>query len=787
MFSILKAIAFVSFLFSIEYFSTEIWLKELASIPKWLINFQQLIPKPTYPDDRDAVIELISVIASVTGVILALFYPILATIASTAYAKVHASIRNLLLYEKETQSYLRRLTYLTACSIVVLTFLSFHLLPGNLVISFLAFYSFTTLFGILNIGLGIYNFFEPSTLAKIVFSKLTDSIKNVTTGGEYWNDKNFQIHNYKNAFEQTENLNLITSLCLSDENIKESSFKSSIEMSFHSLHYYLIQKPKIPIDSLWFPNVYSHLSYFESDMTLRDLSMKTYTYIQPKRVQNYYWLEERILNGITAGLETVVKRGHVNLLSETIQMSYPIFKNLGVVTDIKMCETILVKFKKNVYLIANNANLEQYSDLKNELGCIEVYCYAILEFQISILDTTIALDANTIISNYNKIDWNKKESIYSTSFIPDLHELLSKIQKFMQNEKTIEGRSITPDWYYIQLLASEYLKLIYAKINNAIKLVDAYLISVAKHFDSFERPLLSSFTVHIILEIIYKIEFRVMNFSRTLNDFDQLEVCKGEFSWIKPDEKNLIEQIDVYKNNCLSIISNNIGKISNIYWDNHYPDIYAQSYSLLSTELNKYLCGNNLECIKMYFPSFLKSALSTHINLNNRYRHYNNPLNISYQTLHDIMEISGYAYIYSAIFKNPEIWLSVKSTWDNEFEPTRENIKMLVLYYKYYKENIMSMGINYINTHQRVLSLKDTIEYFKLKPKDIDNLLVKPYLRDSSSYRYNDIAELFIEIYLFTFISSKESTELFRRDIFDQLSQNIERPNPREYDDFWNR
>ena len=117
--SIFKAVGFVALLFVIEHFVTEFWQSHNSLFPEWLIRFQELLPKPTYPDDRDAIVELISVIASVTGVILALFYPILATIASTAYAKVHASIRNLLLYEKETQAYLRRLTYLTACAIAI--------------------------------------------------------------------------------------------------------------------------------------------------------------------------------------------------------------------------------------------------------------------------------------------------------------------------------------------------------------------------------------------------------------------------------------------------------------------------------------------------------------------------------------------------------------------------------------------------------------------------------------------------------------------------------------------
>ena len=382
--SVIKAITFVTILFFIEKVSYSIWQSNLSAVPKWLIDLQKIVPKPTYPDDRDAVIELVSVIASVTGVILALFYPILATIASTAYAKVHASIRNLLLYEKETQGYLRRLTYLTASAITVLLFVSLKQLPGIVVLGTLAFYCLTTIFGILKIGLGVYNFFEPSTLARIVLKNLGDTIKNVTTDGEFWYDGNFQNHNYKRAFEQTENLSLIISLCLKDDDLKESSFKSSINSSLLVLRYYLSQKPQIPIDSLWFPNINSHLSYFESDTTARGLSRSTNTFIRPKTKQDFYWFEERIISNISYGLESIVKSGHVNLLGNIITMSTPLIETLGTGADLKTGSILLNKITQNVLLISdkkeNKIELTDYDSWQHELACMETYCYAILRF-----------------------------------------------------------------------------------------------------------------------------------------------------------------------------------------------------------------------------------------------------------------------------------------------------------------------------------------------------------------------------------------------------------------------
>jgi len=786
--SIVKAVGFVAIILLIENIATNYWQTHLSSFPSWLVKLQEILPKPTYPNDRDAIIELISVIASVTGVILALFYPILATIASTAYAKVHASIRNLLLYEKETQAYLRRLTYLTATAITVLLCLSFDFLPGNLLLSFLAFYSLTTLFGILKIGLGVYNFFEPSTLSGIVLNKLTDSMKNVTTEGEYWNEKIFQNYHYKLAFEQTENLSLLTSLCLKDDDLKESSFKSIFKTSLYTLQFYLIQKPKIPIDSLWFPNSYEHLSYFESDMSMRQLSINTNTLTQPKVKPNRYWLEERIVNNLSNGLESVVKSGHINVLGESILMTHSVFDSLSAITDLRTGEILLDKLLTNVRLISNKKTkkdeITNYDNWKEELGCVETYCYAILRLQVGVFETITSLNSNRILEEYKKINWENKSTIYSTRFIPELYETLNKFREFVENEKEIEGKRITPDWYFCQRLTADYLRLASGKITQSITFFDSHLISLAKHFDKENNCLLASFTAQIGLEILHKLHYRIGLLKQTLDDIDKIEVCKGEFIWTKPNFEEIEAKLVNYDSDCTTIIAKNVEKLASVKWNNQFPDVFAHSYSLLSNKLNESYRSNQFDVFQKCFTPFLKSSITAFGNLNTTFKHYNRPQNISYQALLDPMEISGYAYIYSAIYNSPNYWEEVKKAWDESFLPSKENIALLVFYYSYYKTNLYGTGINYINKHQRERTLADVTQALNIRVRDIPDFLVRLFVsEDPYHHNFYDVAELFIELYLFTFIEAKDSTGKMKRDIFSQLNRNI---NPKPNDDFRN-
>lgn len=783
--NVVKTVIFVSVLFLIEHYSSLFWYANLDSFPDWLVQLQKIIPKPSYPADKDSILYLVSVIASVTGVILALFYPVLATIASTAYAKVHASIRNLLLYEKETQNYLKRLTYLTASSITVLLLMSFHYLPGNLVLAYIFFYSLTTLFGILKIGLGVYRFFEPSTLANIVLIKLSDTIKEVTTNGVYFNDKNFQNYYNKIAYEQTENLSLITSLCTKDDDLQESSFKKSIEKSFFALQFYLSIKSRIPVNSLWFPNVYSHDSYFESGMSERRLSKNTNTYIQPKVKQNHYWLEERIIENISKGIDAVVKSGKINVLGETILMTHSVFDFLGSSTEIKTGKMLLDKLKKSITNLDNNKiEVLNYEDWKQEMGSVETYCTAVAKFQLIIFDQLAQITSNQIEKEFNKIKWNNENSIYASSFIPELYEQLEKIKSFIKNEEEVENSQVTPQWYFLQKLIAEYLFIVTDKVDNTINLFDIHILSIADHFEKKGNPLLATYVVHIGLDLIVKLRYRISRLKPILAELGENNKPSDLFKWKIPDWENIEERVSIYENNCFKIITNNIEQLRLVKWDKQFPDVYAQSYSILSTRINECYIRNDVDVFNKCFPVFIETALKAFGHLNKVFKHYTKPLNISYQTLLDALELSGYAYIYSVIYNKPEYWLSAKEAWDESFINTENNIELVARCYSYYRNEISATGVNFIEKHERELSLRDITKQLGVKPSTISDFFVKPFIKNSSISSFYNVAELFIELYIFTSIESRNAVKLFRRDIFEHVCRNIDNPNPNIYDDY---
>lgn len=785
--SIIRALVAIIFLYSIEHLSNLLWKSYEASVPSWLSTVQRLLPKPTYPDDADSIIQLVSIIASVSGVILALFYPVLATIASTAYSKVHSSIRILLLKEKETQGYLRRLTYLTAISLVILLLIGFRLYPGTLVISFLVFYALLALFGILNIGLGIYRYFEPSSLISIVVSTLKNIINNVTIKGVYWHDNTFQDYYYKLGIEQCENLSLINDLIIAEKEIKNSSYKTSIFQSFSLLEYYLNKKREIPLDSYWFPRIYSHTSYFESDMMTRGLSHNTKAYVLPKQTQHNDWFEEVFIQNLSKSIGTLISRGQINLISITFGLSYSVIDLLSKTYNTVISQKLFDEYKRNIIVIgkkpATKREYPSYEVWKHELGCIQSYVIAIQMFQLGVLQKIINTNSNKIKYEFQKIRWGKTDSIYKTDFIPELIEQVNIFNHNILNEISIEGKRITPDWYIIQVLASIYLQKTNKCLENTADYFGTYITSIAESFNEEKNALLSCFTAHLGLEVLFKLQTLMPKVSQVFEDIDTLQKVTEETIWIKPDVARISEKLEACEKNCLSIVSSNLVNLSKLNWDNKYPDAFAQSYSIIISELNKCFYNDDILHFQEYFPSFLESSLTSFHHLNETFKKHTQPYNISSQVIIDSLQISGYAYLYSHIYNKNEYWDLVKSTWDNYFIPDPENIRFLLMVYHYSRRIQMSTPLNFTEEHQRHLTFMEVVKSKNLHRQDINDLWVQHFINDSMIPSIHT-DELFIELYLFTFISAKPFISLIERDLLNIITNNIGRQHNSFHDYF---
>lgn len=775
--SLIRSICTVSLLLIVEYFLGIAFESSLSVIPKWLHQLQSIAPIPTYPRDKDAIIEFASVIASISGVILALFYPVLATIASTEYAKTNPGIRSLLLSETTTQSYLRSLTFLTASAITILAALSIGLRVGLIVIAFLGTSSIINLFGILRIGLGIYNLFDPSLLSPISASKLIETIDEATWRKPNFKNANFQRHFLLQAHQQLNNLSYIMSVCLSSSQTSSTGFKRCHLSLLQVLKYYAKRKFEIPTDSEWFPKTYQHKSFFESDISSREMSAITQTLIPPAAIRDLEWFENRVAEILSMNVARLADSGGFALMTELISASSDLIDCRYASSKNKSIPRLLSSYLNAIRNHLNSKTLLQqqndYDEWKIELTSIEAYGYLLLNFMLRGIDETLKYDGEKLLIEFSKLDFKDSSKLYRSDFLEEHIIELERMHKFIKNEIRAEGVRVTPNWYITQSLGSLQLKLIDERIRWILSLIETHFLPLL-NIEEAKPTIATAFAAQIGLEMAHKLLYRLRNIENTIDSINRLEVCKKEFVWENPKTERFISTITSLEEASFTACHRTLLPLSDIAWSADNPDILSHAYATISRKLSKHLQQNSANKYSEIFPDFLASSLRLMPKLMRDFAHYAKPINIALQPTIEVLEISGYAYVYSVLHKNQDLWQATQSAWEKLFFASPENIKRIVSFYAYHKTMNVING-SFHGRFEREKELREMVTKHKITKYSVGNRLVSRFVPEEYGMIHEDFSELFIEMYLFTKLSAKSATSIFQRDLFGTIERIYDR------------
>lgn len=774
--NILIAVLVVLLLYLVEYYSQLIYSNHIENSSSWIKTVTDIIPKPSYPEGRDSVNSFISLLASISGVLLALFYPILATIASSGYAKVNSSIRNLLFLEPITQNYLRKLAFLTAYSVCVLLFATFGYYPGNLILIFLSILSLISLFNLLKIGAGVYSLFEPETLARIANKQIVDNINNVTIQSAYWNNANFQVFFRRQVEKDIEILRLLNTISIEGVPINRTSFLNTVNQTLGLLEYYLNKKRSIPLKSSWFKNKRTHQSYFATDMTGRELVVSTRTYIMPKEVSNNFWLEEQIFKIYSEIGKKVVLLEDQEIRYEYLSNSVRSLQYFGYSLEFDLANRLL---SENLNITTNSLihnEKNTYSNSKTNLILIEAMISScVRDFQISFFQSIESLDRNNFNAEIEKINWNKKSSLYKLKLPYVLNTFFEDYFKFINNEKLVEGKQITPLWYVIQHISAEYLLLVERKFQKIIEQIEIFVIPLVETCKENKNHLAVSFACHCALELVDKIKFRIPRINQVIEGFQSNNMHIGSHKWTKIDTEKAYTKLNKLNDKFVFDIADSMHKICDLKWNDDNPDIFAHSFTIISNEINECYINNDLEKFKKIYPNFLDSSLASFFSLYRRYKdRYYHHLEIIYQVHIELIQISGLGYIYTELLETP-FWEEIVRSWD-ELNLSKNQIELIMASYDFYKNDKHGTGINFTDNFNRGRKLMDLIRRKNININDYKDTIVRRYV--SERIMDKDYEDIFLEFYLFTFIDAKDSVKSInqgRRSVFFDINRIIKK------------
>jgi len=295
-----------------------------------------------------------------------------------------------------------------------------------------------------------------------------------------------------------------------------------------------------------------------------------------------------------------------------------------------------------------------------------------------------------------------------------------------------------------------------------------------------------------------KIGAHFPSLKKLIEEFEKIRVNKY-LPWPQWDWNQIKDRIDKYHDRLVENLAKCIPSLSLVEHRENFPDLFGQTYNTVCQDCYESLISKNGQKFKNLFPLLYYGSLSAHEKLRQKLKDWQPEagLTIALEPLMDIMELSGYAKIYSELFDIPEIWNICEEMWNKYFDShDRPNnaVKFLIELYKY-REGLFQISPRDIlrtnwqirfNNELRGMNLIDDMLSSSVYPRDKDmkSKHKSPLIRALCRGRYEphiSAAEVFIITYL---LKRPESQGIEFKDMWD-LSKTIEREenNNSEEDD----
>ncbi|OYV62924.1 MAG: hypothetical protein B7X03_03745, partial [Parcubacteria group bacterium 21-58-10] len=624
--------------------------------------------------DKNAVDTLLSVVASISGVFLGLYFTAISGIASNFLTRATQDVRQFFLSIPTAQQYIQTVAMTGIISIFYIVGKSFGYTIHPVGLAFLALLAAYIIIRFWSVGSSVFNSMEPSSSMPWISKDIFELIKGATPPGFRWDKPVMQNHQRTGAAYQLELVSNLLKFDVREIKISDRQLLTALGYFGGLLLAYSGEKKKIPTESYWYKTKIQSENWAFADSARVIVAMNTGTALQPKTVKDKTWFEEQLLDIVLYVLQLFVNQkrdGGVNIGSafEGLEVFVSIAESYGEDLDEPAIKMVLQKAEhltQPVYRITPSE--EDVQERKAQIAFVDSQgrlASAVLLGLMKYIDKRSAQDLSADIA---KIDWESHGGIYRSGLPSPLLGRLESISIDLRNERTIEGARLTPDWYVRTLVVQQYL--------FSLQKYYAYVKSL--HADYFEKKLSQlladgherlDLAVHLIqrwIEFSEKYEALVRIVQKHVEDCNQFHQVK-DLPWTKFDFEGEEKIAKDRKKEVVNKLIALLPKLQTLVIDDDLPDYFGQALTLGMQACYEACETNDHERLRTIFPVVFVSSLAAYELIKAKVQSWSeeeSKIIYSTEPLINLLEISGYAKLYAELHQNLGLWTPVEGAWN---------------------------------------------------------------------------------------------------------------------------
>lgn len=249
--------------------------------------------------------ELLTLLGSVSGVVLALYFTALTTVMQASYRDVPESVRQILLRESYGNTYVSVLTTTIGAALLFIVALALDFPATRLHAVVAAIVGLVAVYSFAGLGRHAFNFFDPTRLLDTVVGDFLRLARAASTHGFQWNTPEYQQYYRRLAEDLLETAHRILELAQREPHAK-TPMASLGESLVRLLVHYEAMTPKIPKNSYWYSRIATQPRWYEAPVARLELGLAARGPLLAEEVPDGWWVERRVLQMVADALHTAL-------------------------------------------------------------------------------------------------------------------------------------------------------------------------------------------------------------------------------------------------------------------------------------------------------------------------------------------------------------------------------------------------------------------------------------------------------------------------------------------------
>lgn len=608
----------------------------------------------------------------VAGVFLALYYSNIATIYESEYTNATNVIRKLFENEISQNSSLKKINTYIIQSILILFSIMIGLPVWYIFILYMIIKTIDIIITFITKGNTIYEFSNIYNVLLNRKKELIFHIDSVTEKGYLNNNFNFQNFHGKRAVTILDEMETVNNYILGENKLnKKDSILEFMQSNIGFLKYYLYNKNKILFNSLWFQKKMKHKKWYSADFTEKGIALNTGTELQPNNIIDNDWFEEKILKMNENTIMFFVNNGcwkEITYYILKISDAIPYWIKFGNIS-------ILYEHIEKIIFTIKNEIINGNKEKEGLLNLLEIICYVFVHYTLCVREFIEKINLNEcdkfIINNYK---FHDKKILQINNKIFNNSEFYW-IYKGLRNEKKLEKKIITPNWYLKQRVSKLYIFEINQLLNIIEKMYRINLNLGTELLNSGKYTFSEAFIMNEN-ELYNKINL-VKETSNPI--FEELLTNDIEKDYKLPDIdiNKIIEHIEKMHFEKAPKLWEKSCEVWGLKDKDNERDVFGFCYNNLCEYIFQNILNFNYDVFNLHYEKLVEIAILSEIDIHDELKDdklYTDIAKFKFQMsgLNTMFELSGYAIIVGEILNDYRWKKKIDDVISNIFEKFNE-------------------------------------------------------------------------------------------------------------------